>query len=105
MDANLPQVISSGVHIYTHDTVKWALTGGKALEERASTRIGDCCYIGPLTVLSKGIEIGEHSVIGAKSYVNTDIPPFSIAFGTPAEVKGRVIIKNDEVELEYYENK
>src|SRR5262249_29512033 len=28
--------ISAGVHIYTHATVKWALTGGQAAYERAS---------------------------------------------------------------------
>ena len=93
--------ISSGVQIYTHDTVKWALTGGNASEERCPTIIGDCCYIGPLTIITKGVEIGDHSVIGASSFVNTDIPPYCIAFGSPAKVKGRVIINNNQVTFEY----
>src|SRR5436853_3954424 len=40
--------ISAGVQLYSHDTVKWALTGGKAAEARQPTKIGDCCYLGPM---------------------------------------------------------
>ena len=44
--------ISAGVQIYTHDTVRWAVTGGKAAAERASTSIGDNCYLGPNVVVT-----------------------------------------------------
>ena len=57
--------ISAGVQIYTHDTMQWALTGGQAGPERAPVRIGDRCYIGPLTVIAKGVSIGDGCVIGA----------------------------------------
>jgi acetyltransferase-like isoleucine patch superfamily enzyme len=87
--------ISTGVQIYTHDTVKWALTGGKAAEERSPTRIGDCCYIGPLAVITRGVEIGDHSVVGAQSLVRESLPPFSIAVGTPARIIGRVELVGD----------
>ena len=43
--------ISAGVQIYTHDTVKWAVTGGKAAYERAPVTIGDCCHIGANVVV------------------------------------------------------
>ena len=33
-----------------------------------------------------GVRIGEGSIIGANSFVNKDIPPFSIAGGLPAKV-------------------
>jgi len=92
--------ISAGVQIYTHDTVKWAVSGGKANYEKGSTRIGDYCYIGPLVVISKGVSVGEHSVIGAHSLVNRDIPPYSIAFGTPCRVVGRVYV-NDKGEVQF----
>ena len=39
--------ISAGVQIYSHDTVQWAVSGGKAAYERAPTAIGSRCYIGP----------------------------------------------------------
>lgn len=86
--------VSAGVQIYTHDTVQWALTGGRAEAERSPVSIGNCTYIGSQAVILKGISIGEHCVIGACSLVNRDIPPFSIAFGTPARVVGRVSISN-----------
>ena len=94
--------ISSGVQVYTHDTVMWALSEGKAEYERSPVRIGDCCYIGSQTVITKGVSIGEHTVIGALSLVNKDIPPDSIARGVPAKVVGKVIRdKKGNIELCY----
>lgn len=87
--------ISSGVQIYTHDTVKWALSGGKMPYESASVTIGDACHIGVQAVITKGVIIGAHSVIGACSFVNRDIPPFTVAFGVPCRARGRVIVEND----------
>lgn len=81
--------ISAGVQIYTHDTLAWALSGGKAAAERAPTRIGSCCYIGPNAVISKGVTVQEKCVIGANSLVLEDIPAGSKAAGTPCKVIGR----------------
>jgi acetyltransferase-like isoleucine patch superfamily enzyme len=80
--------ISAGVQIYTHDTVAWATSGGSAPVERAPVRIGNRCYIGPNTIISKGIIIGDGCVIGANSLVNTDIPNGMKAWGTPCRVHG-----------------
>ncbi len=94
--------ISSGVQIYTHDSVKWALSGGKHKYERASVVIGNKCYIGPKTIITRGVTIGNHCLIGANSIVTKDIPDFSIAFGSTCKIVGRVVIKdNNEVELLY----
>lgn len=82
--------ISAGVHIYTHDTVKWALSGGNAEYERAPVKIGNCSHIGGQTVIAKGVSIGDHCVIGACSFVNRDIPPYTVAFGIPCKPAGRV---------------
>lgn len=84
--------ISAGVHIYSHDTVKWAVSGGKAEPECAPVHVGDCCYIGSQTVITKGVSIGDHCVIGACSLVNRDLPAFTVAFGIPAKPRGRVQI-------------
>ena len=81
--------ISAGVHIYTHDTVRRALSGGTAQIERRPTSIGSRCYIGPHTVVAKGVAIGDGSVIGANSLVLEDIPPGSRAHGNPCRVAGR----------------
>lgn len=84
--------ISAGVHIYTHDTVMWALSGGKSEAERAPVRIGNCCYIGSQTVITKGVSIGDHCVVGACSFVNRDLPACTVAFGVPCEPASRVEI-------------
>ena len=83
--------ISAGVQIYTHDTVQWAITGGAHFTERAPVSIGNRCYIGPNTVIAKGVTIGEGSVIGANSLVLHDVPENSKAFGTPCQVVSRAI--------------
>jgi len=84
--------ISAGVQIYTHDSVAWALTGGQADYVKAQTLIGDCCYLGPLTVVEKGVHIGHHCAIGAHSFVDKHIPSFSIAAGSPCRILGQVDI-------------
>ena len=94
--------ISAGAQIYTHDSVKRTLTGGKVEQVFKATRIGDCCYIGPLSIVSRGVTVGDHSVIGANSFVNKDIPAFSIAVGSPARIIGHVELVGDcDVRLVY----
>jgi acetyltransferase-like isoleucine patch superfamily enzyme len=87
--------ISTGVQIYTHDTVRWALSGGEAPFERGAVRIGNCTYVGSQSVVLRGVTIGDHCVVGAHSLINSDIPPYTIAFGVPARPRGRVEIADD----------
>ena len=96
--------ISSGVHIYTHDTVKWSVTAGKASYEKKGTTIGDFCYIGPYTIITKGVRIGKCCVIGAHSLVNSNIPSYSIAFGIPSKVAGKVVTKGKNVAYRFFEH-
>ena len=78
--------ISAGVQIYSHDTVAWALSGGEAQAERAPTRIGNRCYLGPNAVVAKGVTIGDGCVVGAGSVVLDDLPAGSKAVGAPARI-------------------
>lgn len=82
--------ISAGVQIYSHDSVKWAISGGKKSYEYASTSIGDNCYIGPNTIIQKGVTIGRGSVIGANSLVTKNIPENTKAYGSPVQIKGLI---------------
>lgn len=82
--------ISAGTQLYSHDSVQWAVSGGKAGYEYAKTVIGNNCYLGPNTVVAKGITIGDGCIIGANSLVLDDIPPGSKAYGTPCRVVGKV---------------
>lgn len=78
--------ISAGVQIYSHDSVQWAVSGGEAPYEYARTSIGNRCYIGPNTVIAKGVHIGDGCIIGANSLVLDNIPAGAKAFGTPCRV-------------------
>lgn len=78
--------ISAGVQIYTHDTVKWAISGGIAPYEYGPVRIGDRCYIGPNTVISKGVTIGNGSIVGGQSIVLSDVPSGFKVSGCPVRV-------------------
>jgi acetyltransferase-like isoleucine patch superfamily enzyme len=91
--------ISSGVQIYSHDTVSWAVSGGIASYEYAPVSIGSSCYIGSQSVVAKGVTIGDHCVIGACSFVNRDLEPNTIGGGVPIRRLGRVEIHEGDVQL------
>lgn len=94
--------VSSGVQIYTHDTVKWALSGGKMAYEYSPVKIGNFCCIGSLSLIEKGVTIGDHCLVGANSFVKGNIPPNSVVAGTPAKIVGKVEInEKGEVKLRY----
>lgn len=48
--------------------------------------IGKNVWIGEKVCVLPGVNIGEGSVIGASSVVTKDIPPYSLACGSPAKV-------------------
>ena len=76
--------VAAGTSVYTHDSTKNYLSGGKNPFEQGAVTIGD------------------HCVIAAHSFVNKDIPAYSIAAGIPAKVIGRVAVREDgQVEFEY----
>ena len=87
--------IASGVQIYSHETDFWALSGGRMEYTRNKTMIGDCCYMGPNTVVKMGVKIGNHCLVGANSFVNIDLEDYSIAEGSPCNIIGRVNIDDE----------
>ena len=48
--------------------------------------VGRGAFVGPGTVVTHGVTIGECAVIGANSVVTRDIPPYTLAAGSPAKV-------------------
>ncbi|RMD94717.1 MAG: hypothetical protein D6813_01685 [Calditrichaeota bacterium] len=44
------------------------------------------CWLGARVTVLDGARIGHDSAIGANSLVNSEIPPFSVAVGSPAKV-------------------
>jgi acetyltransferase-like isoleucine patch superfamily enzyme len=48
--------------------------------------IGANVWIGAHVVIISGVTIGEGSVVGANSTVTKNIPPYAIAYGSPARI-------------------
>lgn len=78
--------ISSGVQIYSHDTVNWAISGGVQPYVNGPVKIGDNCYIGPNVVISSGVILGDGCIVGANSFVNKSFPAGSKIAGSPARI-------------------
>jgi acetyltransferase-like isoleucine patch superfamily enzyme len=94
--------ISSGVNIIGHDSVKWALSGGRQKYEYGPVKIGNNCFIGTNVVITKGVTIGNHCLLGANAVVTKSFPDFSIVLGVPGKLAGKVTITNGDIDLEYY---
>jgi acetyltransferase-like isoleucine patch superfamily enzyme len=53
-------------------------------------RIGRGTWVAERVSVLRGADIGECCIIGANSVVRGQIPPYSIAVGSPARVVGEV---------------
>jgi len=78
--------ISASVQIQTHDTVKWATSGGKDPYEYANVIIGDNCFIGVGAIILKGVRLGSGSIVGAGAVVTKSFPENSKIVGVPAKI-------------------
>lgn len=58
----------------------------QGFDSKGPTRIGDNVWCGANVVITSGVTVGERCVIGANSVVTKDLPPYSIAAGSPARV-------------------
>jgi acetyltransferase-like isoleucine patch superfamily enzyme len=93
--------ISAAAHLLTHDTVRWALTRGRASYEYGAVKIGDCCFISVGAIVTKGVTIGQCSLVGAGAVVTKDVPEYSIVAGVPARVIGSILVDEGRVEYRY----
>ena len=50
------------------------------------THIGHDVWIAANCIVRQGVTIGDGAVIGAHSFVNMDVPPYAIVFGSPAKI-------------------
>jgi len=52
------------------------------------------CKVGSHSVIMPGVTIGENSVVGAHSFVNSDIPDNVVAVGVPTKVIKKIIFED-----------
>ncbi|MFP6655955.1 MAG: acyltransferase [Myxococcota bacterium] len=60
------------------------------LEKIEPVVIGDHCWIAADVTIMRGVEIGEQSVVGARSLVTRSMPPHTLALGNPAKPAGTI---------------
>lgn len=81
--------VTSGVVFITHDGGMWVLRNNGMLNDADSfgrIKVGNNVHIGINAAIMPGVTIGDNVVIGVGAVVTKDIPPNSIAAGTPAKV-------------------
>lgn len=54
-------------------------------------RIGNDVWIGTRVIILPGVEIGDHSIVGAGAVVTKSFPPYSVIGGNPARLLKRRI--------------
>ena len=68
----------------------------RGLEKASPITIGNNVWIGADVTILPGVTIGDNCVIGAKSLITKDIPPCTIAMGSPCRVI-RLISEQDKI--------
>lgn len=89
------------VNVFTASHPIDAMVRQTGLEVAKPITIGNGVWIGGNVTLTPGVEIGDHTVIGAGSVVTKSIPANVIAVGNPCHVL-RAITKEDK---KYWEEK
>jgi len=73
-------IVGVGAIILAHEYTQEKLRKGRVhIKKRA--------LIGAGSLIRCGITVGEHSIVGAKSFVNKDVPDFTTVGGVPAKIK------------------
>jgi acetyltransferase-like isoleucine patch superfamily enzyme len=48
------------------------------------------CKIGANSVVMPGVVVGEDAIVGSNSFINRDIPPYEVWFGSPARFRRKL---------------
>ena len=84
---------------FTNDPLPRSRRGAGGREpELMATVVGRGATIGANATIVSGISVGRYAMIGAGSVVTGDVPEFSLVYGNPARIQGRVDEKGEIVE-------
>ncbi len=50
------------------------------------TILGNDVWVGAGSIIRQGVKIGDGAVVGANSFVNTDVPSYAVVAGSPAKI-------------------
>ena len=96
-------VLTDGVRLLTHG-FEWVVLKNIYHEVLASSGkivIEDNVFIGNNSMILKGVRIGKNTIIGAASLVTHNIPPNSVAMGSPCKVKMSISEYYEKRKIEY----
>jgi maltose O-acetyltransferase len=75
--------ICPNVRLIAHDASIYKILGYTKI---GVINIMENCFIGDSVIILPNVNVGKNSIIGAGSVVTSDIPPDSVAVGSPAKV-------------------
>ena len=89
-DITIGNDVWTGHHVYITDQNHGYEDVDRPISQQSQPErpvvIGDGSWLGYGAVVLPGVTIGKHVVIGANSVVTHDIPDYSVAVGSPAQV-------------------
>jgi acetyltransferase-like isoleucine patch superfamily enzyme len=96
--------VSIGKRCLIGDSVVIQDSNYHEIEEGAGVKakpvlIGNNVWIGRNSIILPGVEIGDHSVVGAGSVVTKSVPPRSVVAGNPARIIREIAASQDYIRL------
>ncbi len=89
------------IHVGAHATVSqycYLCAGGRDTSDpsfgptKAPIIIGDQAWLGADVFVGPGVTVGQGAVLGARSSVFSDVPPWTVSSGNPAQVVQRRLL-------------
>lgn len=87
-EASYGLYVVTGNHIPTVGIPQYMLSISHINDNETDIIVEEDVWLGIRVTLIAGAHIGRGAIVGACSLVNKDIPPYAIAVGVPAKIKG-----------------
>jgi acetyltransferase-like isoleucine patch superfamily enzyme len=87
MEGHRPEYVSMYPFTGRHFQDTWGSNPDYGRVTNGDIYIGSDVWIGQDALFLSGVKIGDGAVIGARTVVSKDVPPYSIAIGAPMQIK------------------